>query len=83
MEIKEENQTQSGSGLESSDCYAKTVDELTNRIVALIAENPHILTMESAWDLFKVDGFDCKDIGPSLAQAQWALNNAKRIHSQA
>jgi len=66
-----------------SNCYAKTADELTARILALIPTAPEILTMESVWDLFKVEGFNCSDLGPSMAQAQWALSNAKRIHSEA
>ena len=83
MKTPEENDNTAGVVAPAATCYAQTADELTHRIVALIPDNPHILTMESAWDLFKVEGFDCKDIGPSLAQAQWALSNAKRIHSQA
>lgn len=36
--------------------YEETIDELTQRILALIPEHPEILTIESVLDLFKVDG---------------------------
>ncbi len=58
--------------------YESTADQLVDRITALIPANPNILEMESAWDLFKVSGFQCGDISPSLAQASWALAKAKR-----
>ncbi len=35
--------------------------------------------MDDPWDLFKVEGFDCKDIGPSFFQASWALNRTKAL----
>jgi hypothetical protein len=58
--------------------YADTANTLVDRIVALLPAHPEILTFDSAWDLFKVDGFDCRDLSPSLAQAGWALVEAKR-----
>jgi hypothetical protein len=58
--------------------YAATADVLVERITALIPEHPEILTMNSAWDLFKVEGFNCNDIGPSLFQASWALKKAQQ-----
>lgn len=56
--------------------YSDTIDALVNRIVAL---GPRILTLESAWDLFKVPGFTCDDLGPSLAQAEGALAKAQSL----
>jgi hypothetical protein len=60
-----------------SAAYASVGHELRDRIVALIPTQPQILELEDAWGLFKVEGFDCKDLGPSFAQAQWALSAAK------
>ncbi len=57
--------------------YTSTANELKGRIAALIPEHPEILSLESAWDLFKVPGFACQDLGPSMAQAEWALSQAK------
>jgi len=62
-----------------SNPYVATADTLTARIVALIPTQPQILEMTSAWDLFKVPGFSCSDLGPSLAQASYALGDAQRI----
>ncbi len=59
--------------------YEATADELTRRIVAL---GPLILNLNSPWELFKVDGFTCSDLGPSLAQASYALANAQRLLSE-
>jgi hypothetical protein len=55
-------------------------DELTKRILALIPSHPEIMTIESAFDLFKIDGFKCDDLDPSLAQAVAALGRARKIH---
>lgn len=60
--------------------YTATADELTKRILALIPAHPEIMTIESPFDLFKIDGFKCDDIGPSLAQAGWALGKARQLH---
>jgi len=30
------------------------------------------------WGLFKVEGFNCEDLGATLFQAQWALAKAKK-----
>jgi len=57
--------------------YKTTVNELSDRIFKLIPNNLHILKMESAWDLFDVDGFKCDDISPSFFQATCALSIAK------
>ena len=58
--------------------YSNTADELVRRIEALIPKHPEILSMTSAWGLFKVPGFDCSDLGPSLFQASWALAQAQK-----
>jgi len=62
--------------------YETTAYALVERISALIPEHPEILNMTSPWDLFNVPGFNCKDIGPSLAQAWIALSKAKLIYKQ-
>ena len=59
--------------------YEATADELVRRIRTLIPEHPEILELESPWDLFKVEGFNCADIGPSAFQASWALARAKHL----
>jgi len=57
--------------------YNGISDELVRRIVALVPAHPEILTMRSAFDLFEVPGFECKDLAPSLAQAAAALGKAQ------
>lgn len=54
--------------------------ELTNRILDLIPAHPEILNIDDAWGLFKVPGFRCDDLGPSLSEADAALSQAKAIH---
>ena len=66
----------------NATAYSATADTLVCRIVDLIPSNPHILEMDSPWDLFKVEGFKCDDIGPSLFQASWSLAQAKQIYSR-
>lgn len=56
--------------------YASTIEALTHRIVAL---GPQVLTLTDAWQLFKVPGFECRDLQPSMAQADIALATAKAI----
>jgi len=56
--------------------YVSTADELVNRISALIPSRPEILKIENPFELFKVEGFKCDDLQPSLAQASWALSKA-------
>ena len=56
--------------------YTSTADELVNRISALIPSHPEILKIENPFDLFKVEGFKCDDLQPSLDQASWALSKA-------
>lgn len=61
--------------------YQSTTEALVKRISVLIPAHPEIMDMEP-FDLFKVDGFDCSDLQPSLAQASWALAKAKADHEQ-
>ena len=62
--------------------YSKTADELTERILKLIPDNPQILKMTDAWELFKIKDFKIDDLGPSLYQATWALGKAKGIYNK-
>ena len=65
---------------ELEQAYTATAEELTKRILALIPKHPEIMTLESPFDLFKIEGFKCDDLGPSLAQAGWALGKARQLH---
>ena len=56
--------------------YKATADTLTDRIVAL---GPQVLDLADAFQLFKVPGFECRDLAPSLAQADFALSAAQAI----
>ena len=58
--------------------YSDTADELVSRILKLIPDHPELITMDDPWKLFKVDGFNCNDLGPSLYQASWALSKAQQ-----
>lgn len=58
--------------------YENVANELVNRILVLIPEHPEIMTIESPWDLFKVPGFKCDDLQPTLFQAGWALGRARQ-----
>lgn len=62
--------------------YVASATKLSDRILALIPANPSILQMNDAWDLFKVDGFKCDDLAPSLAQAGFALRDAQRRYKE-
>lgn len=59
--------------------YSLTADKLKDRIKA---QGTKILEIESPWDLFKLPGFDISDLQPSLSQAMYALNAAKKELSQ-
>ena len=59
--------------------YEQTATELCRRILALIPDNPSILDITAPFDLFKVPGFVCDDLQPSLAQARAALSSAKAM----
>lgn len=63
--------------------YSSTAEALAARIFALIPAQPQIMDMDSPWDLFKVPGFRCDDLGPSMAQAQHALRHAQATYSLA
>lgn len=62
----------------SEAAYVATADELVKRITALIPKHPELLTMADPWELFTVPGFECRDIGPTLFQAGWALRKAQQ-----
>ena len=57
--------------------YVATANELGQRIYDLIPDHPEILTLESVWDLFGVEGFKCDDLDPSMGQAMGALGWAR------
>ena len=59
--------------------YQEVAEVLVNRIVALGAEV--ILPLESPFDLFRVPGFFCDDLKPTLAQATFSLARAKEVLS--
>lgn len=58
--------------------YSATADVLVTRIMALIPTHPEIMTLSNPFDLFKVEGFECSDLEPSLAQAGFALREARK-----
>jgi len=60
--------------------YNYVGDELLNRILKLIPQHKEILEMAEPFDLFKIKEFECSDLQPSLAQAQWALTKAKLLY---
>lgn len=62
--------------------YAQTADTLSDRIFALIPAHPEIVKMDNAFDLFGIPGFKCDDLGPSLAQASYALKAAQQRHEK-
>lgn len=62
----------------AANTYSGIANTLKDRILLLIPDHPAILVLESAWDLFKIEGFECSDLGPSMAQAQWALGRARQ-----
>lgn len=57
--------------------YNNITQELTERIIKLIPDNPQILEIESPWDLFNIEGFYCKDLEPSLFQAAKAITDTR------
>jgi hypothetical protein len=77
-----EDETMSASLAETpdgfSDGYCAVAEELKRRILALTPEHPGILGITDVWDLFKVSGFDCRDLGPTMAQANDALAEAQQ-----
>jgi hypothetical protein len=65
----------------TSEQYSKTADKLTKRILKLIPKNLKILEMNTPWELFKLSDFNYEDLGPTMFQADWALNNAKHLYN--
>ncbi len=57
--------------------YEKIANDLVNKIYQLIPNNPQILEMKDAWELFDIKGFTTKDIDITSFQASWALIKAK------
>lgn len=62
--------------------YEETANRLIERIEALVPSHPEILRLESPWDLFRIEGFECADLQPSLAQASWALTQVRSRAAQ-
>ena len=58
--------------------YSDTANALGERILALIEKQPEVLHLSNPFDLFKVPGFECADLQPSLAQAAYSLRWAQR-----
>jgi hypothetical protein len=61
--------------------YDGVVGTLADQIRALVPVRPEILQLEDPWGLFRVPGFDCGALNPSLEQATWALRIVQ--HEQA
>ena len=62
----------------TATCYRGTIATLTQRIMDLVPSHPEILHLSSAWGLFRIPGFQCDDLAPSLAQAAAALTSAQQ-----
>lgn len=62
--------------------YVETTNKLTERILELIPTHPEILSFESPWELFKVDGFKSNDLDPSFMQADFALQAARKLYTE-
>lgn len=57
--------------------YTETVQLLSDRILALIDAHESVLSMKNPFKLFGFQEFECSDLGPSLLQAQMALELAQ------
>ena len=57
--------------------YEQSTQELKRRILVLIPTNPHIMEMADPFQLFRIPGFNCDDLSPSLAMSSMALSLAK------
>ena len=49
--------------------YEGTANEVVKRLQLLLPDHPEILELDDPWGLFKIEGFDVKDLQPSLHQA--------------
>lgn len=58
--------------------YSRDIVDLSERILALMPSHPEILETRDPFELFDIDAFYCKDLGPSAGQASIALQEAKR-----
>lgn len=61
--------------------YDGVVGALADQIRALVPVQPQILQLEDPWGLFRVPGFNCEELNPSLEQATWALRIVQREHA--
>ena len=73
------NEVTEQAGLVGPSAYTSVVHELEKRILAMMPEHPELVGMTTPWPLFDVDGFDCEDLGPSMAQASAALRGAQLL----
>lgn len=63
--------------------YVNTADRLVERIEALVPAHPEILALDGPWGLFKIPGFNCQDLAPTMFQAGWALAQVQQRHGAA
>jgi len=61
--------------------YPEVVEQLVSRITALVPEHSEILKMKDPFGLFKISGFKCDDLQPSLAQGQKALRAVQEANN--
>lgn len=57
--------------------YAAQANELRDRIIALIPDNPEILEFDSPGLLHNITGFSTEGLSVSWFQAAWALKSAQ------
>jgi len=57
--------------------YEKCGQSLKSRILALIPKHKQILQITDPFELFRIPGFKCDDLEPTLAMADAALAQAK------
>lgn len=65
-----------------SQSYNASANLLAERILAFIPAHPEIMEFKDPYQLFRVEGFKCDDIGPSYFQASWALNQAMNLYKE-
>ena len=54
--------------------------ELTKRILGLMEREPRVVEISDPWELFKVPGFKCDDLEPTVAEASAALGEARELY---
>jgi hypothetical protein len=67
------------TGSAAAKAYSDAADALVIRMLESFEAHPEAAELESVWDMLKVTGFKCDDIGPSLFQASWAFGKAKAL----